>query len=74
MLSFTPITIVIMPIIAVGIAKKKIDKEVIEPSTIVHIDTNFDHLYKLSTESLSCALNLKLYSLFLSSGIYLLFQ
>jgi len=49
-----------MPIIAVGIAKKKIDKEVIEPSTIVHIDTNFDHLYKLSTESLSCALNLKL--------------
>ncbi len=68
MLSFTPITIVIMPMIAVGIAKKKIDKDVIEPSTIVHIDTNFDHLYKPYTESLSCAFNLKL-SFQLSSSL-----
>tara|TARA_A100000164_G_C21703435_1_gene674701 strand:- start:334 stop:477 length:144 start_codon:yes stop_codon:yes gene_type:complete len=42
--------IVIIPMIAVGIDKKIIDKEDMDPIPIVAIDTNFDHLQSFSRE------------------------
>ena len=50
MRSFEPMIIVIIPMIAVGIDRKIIDKEDMDPIPIVAIDTNFDHLQSFSRE------------------------